>query len=119
MDAHVRDILMEGGILVEDMLERCMGSEALLIRLLKKFPADSSFGRLETAFRNEDEAAALEAAHTLKGVCGNLSVAELFKLLEGQVALLREHDMAGTASMMPDVSRRYHAAVQAIAKAFD
>lgn len=119
MDVHMRDILVEGGILVEEMLERCMGSEALLMRLLKKFPADSSFGRLETAFRNDDEAAALEAAHTLKGVCGNLSIVELFKLLEGQVNLLRAHDMAGAASMMPEVSRRYHAAVQAIATAFD
>lgn len=72
MDAHAREILLGGGIRVDELLERCMGSEALLVRLLKKFPADSSFARLEEAFGRSDENAALEASHTLKGVCGSV-----------------------------------------------
>ena len=118
MDASVREILLEGGIRVDEMLERCMGSEALLSRLLKKFPADISFSKLQDAFQNSDEEAALEASHTLKGVCGNLSVVDLFELLDLQVHLLRDHDWEGAFSMMPKISQRYHAALQAIEKAY-
>ena len=62
--------------------------------------------------------AALEAAHTVKGVCGNLAVSELFGLLDRQVQLLRAHDMAGAAAVMPEITRTYQAAVQAVEKAF-
>ncbi len=118
MDAHAREILLGGGIRVDELLERCMGSEALLVRLLKKFPADSSFARLEEAFGRSDENAALEASHTLKGVCGNLSVVELFEHLDRQVHLLREHRLSEAAAVMPDISRTYHSAVEAIEQAF-
>lgn len=37
MDAATKNMLTEGGIDVGSMLERCMGNEALLERLLKKF----------------------------------------------------------------------------------
>ncbi|WP_346666581.1 Hpt domain-containing protein [uncultured Mailhella sp.] len=118
MDANVRNMLIEGGINVDEVLERCMGSEALVARLLKKFPADGSYGKLSEAVDNGDEAAALEASHTLKGVCGNLAVSELFGLLDRQVQLLRAHDMDGAAAVMPEITRTYQAAVQAVEKAF-
>ena len=118
MDMNVRSVLMEGGVNVDELLERCMGSEALLARLLKKFPLDSSFAGLEDAFRKSDETAALEASHTLKGVCGNLSLTGLFTVLDRQVQLLRSHDMSGAASIMPEISRQYYTAIQSIEKAF-
>lgn len=37
MDAAIKNMLTEGGIDVGSMLERCMGNEALLERLLKSF----------------------------------------------------------------------------------
>ena len=55
MDEHVKKSLEEGGIDVQDLLERCMGSEALLARLLKKFPTDVSYDRLCTAVDVGDE----------------------------------------------------------------
>lgn len=118
MDANVRNVLMEGGINFDEVLERCMGSEALVARLLKKFPADGSFARLSEAVDGGNEAAALEASHTLKGVCGNLAVTELFGLLDRQVQLLRAHDMDGASALMPEISRKYQDAVQAVEKAF-
>ena len=114
MDQTIRERLMDGGIDVDGMLERCRGNEMLLARLLKTFPADTSHARLAEAFEHGDEAAALEASHTLKGVCGNLSMTALFALLDRQVAALRAHDMEGAASMMPEVTRRYDDAVLAI-----
>ena len=119
MDSAVREILVSGGIDVDGMLDRCMGSEALLARLLKKFLADSSYARLEEAMQNGDEAAAMEASHTLKGVSGNLSITELFSSVTIQVQALRNHNMKEASAMMPNIKLKYDNAVQAIQKAFN
>lgn len=57
-----------------------MGNEALLERFLKKFPQDENYQKLCAAMEASDWEAALTAAHTLKGICGNLSIAPLFDL---------------------------------------
>lgn len=118
MDITTRQILKNGGIDVDSMLERCMRSEALVERLLKKFPADATYQKLKNAFASNDAEKALEASHTLKGVCGNLSVSELFALTDRQVAMLRSGDMAGASALMPDITHAYEKAVSAIEKAF-
>ncbi len=118
MDATCREILINGGIDVDGILRRCMGSEALVMRLLKKFPADATYARLKEAFAENDAQRAVEASHTLKGVCGNLSVSELFALVDRQVIALRGGDMAGAAAMMQDIARAYEKAVLAIERAF-
>ncbi len=118
MDTAVKEILENGGIDVDGLLDRCMKSEALVARLLKKFLADSTYAKLTEAVANNDMNAAIEAAHTLKGVCGNLSISDLFALLDKQVSTLRGGDMAGAVAMMPDVTRNYDKAIRAIQKAF-
>lgn len=118
MNVDTMKQLTEGGVDVGSMLERCMGNEALLERLLKKFLADRSYAGLVGAFKAGDGAAALDAAHTLKGVCGNMSITGLFEQLARQVQALRGGDMAEAAGMMPEVTRRYEAAVQAIRQSF-
>ena len=117
MDEHVKKSLEEGGIDVQDLLERCMGSEALLARLLKKFPADVSYDRLCTAVDVGDEKAALEASHTLKGVCGNLSCTRLFALLDKQVQAFRAGKGDEARALMPDIAQAYSSALRAIASA--
>ena len=114
MNAIVRETLRSGGIDVDALLERCMGNEALLGRLLKKFPADASYARLAEACQRGDKDAIREAAHTLKGVCGNLSMTGLFELLDRQVRAVRADDMESAEAMMPDISSKYEQAVQAI-----
>ena len=116
MDAQVKETLAGGGIDVDAMLERCMGSEAIMGKLLRKFPVDVTYARLEKAFAAGDGQAALEASHTLKGVCGNLSITGLFNLLDRQVHALREGDAQRAEAMMSDISLAYTAAVQAIEK---
>ena len=116
MDNHVEKLLQDGGIDVQSLLERCMGSETLLTRLLKKFPTDASYARLSTAMEQGDAAAALEASHTLKGVCGNLSLVTLFALLDRQVQALRAGDTAGAQALMPNITQAYTTALHAIAE---
>ena len=113
MDAARKARLQAGGIEVDSALERMMGSEALLERFLTKFLADPNYDRLCRAVAR-DEAAALTAAHTLKGVCGNLSMTALFETLTAQVAEFRAGDWAAAAGRMPAITRAYGEAVRAI-----
>ena len=110
MDAARKARLQAGGIEVDSALERMMGSEALLERFLTKFLADPNYDRLCRAVADRDEA----AAHTLKGVCGNLSMTALFETLTAQVAEFRAGDWAAAAGRMPAVTRAYQQAARAI-----
>lgn len=99
--------LKNAGVDVDEVLERLGGSEALLERFLKKFAEDPNYGKLVAAIGEHDEEGALTASHTLKGVCGNLSMKTLFDLLTRQVASFRAGDWQGAADMMPEITQSY------------
>ena len=84
-----KEILTAAGIQADEALERLMGSEALLERFLKKFLQDKSYEELVSAIEGQELERAFRAAHTLKGVCGNLSLNRLGDLVKEQVELLR------------------------------
>ena len=75
MDTLRKETLTAAGIDVDNALERFMGKDDFLERMLKKFAADVNYQRLVEAVERQDAEAALQASHTLKGMCGNLSIA--------------------------------------------
>lgn len=114
MDAARKQRLTEAGLDLTGALDRFMNNEALLERFLAKFPADPNHDRLTAAIAAQDKEGALTAAHTLKGVCGNLSMTALFELLTRQVAAFRADDWEGAVAMMPELDRMYTALCAAI-----
>ena len=104
MNAERRTRLEEAGIDVGEALERMLGSEALLERLLGKFPADPNFAALCEALAEGDAQRAVAAAHTLKGVCANLSMTGLHSLFTRQVEALRGGDMSAAAQLMEQIA---------------
>ena len=114
MDALKKERLAAAGIDVDGALERFIGNDALLERFLKKFLTDGNYAALSAAVAAGDAAAALTASHTLKGVCGNLSMPELFRLLTCQVEALRADDWARAAGLMPAIDQAYEAVVRTI-----
>ena len=54
----------------EEVLERLAGSEALVLRFLKKFSTDKTFSELEKAMEARDIEMIFRQSHTLKGVAG-------------------------------------------------
>ena len=54
MDSQIKAGLMAAGVDVDEALERFMGSEAMLSRFLKKFPADQGFATLTAALEAGD-----------------------------------------------------------------
>ena len=114
MDAWKKERLIDAGIDVDGALERFMGNDALLDRFLGKFLGDTNYALLSEAIETADPDKALTASHTLKGVCGNLSMPELFRLLTCQVEALRAGDWDKAAGLLPEISRAYEPVVRAI-----
>lgn len=117
MDEARKQALRAAGIDVDAALARMMGSEALLARLLKKFLDDANCEKLHSAIAAGDREAALAASHTLKGVCGNLSMTALFDLLTHQVTAFRADDWEGAVALLEQIDQAYTRVTAAIREA--
>lgn len=106
--------LKNAGIDVDSALKRVMGNENLLKRLLGKFLNDQNWNKLTESVENDCKEDALAASHTLKGVCGNLSMDKLFDLFSEQVHLMREENWEKAYSMMPVIKTHYDSVVEGI-----
>jgi len=62
----------------EDGIKRVMNNGKLYARLLTKFRDGTNLGELEELVNSQDWEKAQTAAHTIKGVAGNLSLTELY-----------------------------------------
>ena len=76
----------------EGTMRRLMGNEMLFCRLLPKVFQDENFQKLEDALTQGDLDAAFDAAHTLKGVSGNLGLTSLYNAVCEIVEPLRRKD---------------------------
>ncbi len=103
--------LTKAGLDTEALLKRLMGNASLIRLFVKKFCDDKTFAALETAIAAEDAKGAEIASHTLKGMCGNMSLNELFALFSEQVTRFRAGNFSGAASMMPEITVKYQNAV--------
>jgi HPt (histidine-containing phosphotransfer) domain-containing protein len=80
--------------------QRRLRSDQLLRKFMLKFLDDKSFERLRTALKEGDMPEAFRAAHTLKGICQNLSFTQLGKSSEALTERLR-HAETYSPDMQP------------------
>lgn len=83
------DALKQFGADTDDGLSRCMGNEAFYFKLIGKVIDDSNFKILEDAVAAKDLDKAFEAAHSLKGVLGNLALTPIYEPVCEVTELLR------------------------------
>ncbi len=114
MDEAKKNSLREAGIQVEDALGRFMGNEKLLERFLLKFLDDGNYGQLKKAIEEKDRDTELRCSHTLKGVCGNLSITTLYDMFTRQVELMRADRWEEAEAMMPEIEKAYEAVTAVI-----
>lgn len=107
MNEEKRGKMTEAGIDMDDVMERFMGNEELLDRMLQKFLQDKNYGELEEAVAAKDAEKALGASHALKGISSNLSMMRLYKLLTKQVELFRSDSEEEAYALMPDIREAY------------
>lgn len=98
-------------------VEKRLSSEALVRRFLAKFLDDGSFSELCIAMEDGDRHKAFRAAHTLKGVSGNLSLDRLFSSAAQLADVLRPEGAAipaGAHARFEEVKQDYQLTVRAI-----
>ena len=83
------DMLRDFGANVDEGLGRCMGSEAIYLKLVTSITSEKNFDMLKQAIESYDLGAAFEAAHALKGVAGNLALTPIFEKVSELTELLR------------------------------
>lgn len=114
MDEQVKVQLTEAGIDVINAVERFMGKEELYFKFLFRFPEDENYGQIRQQLEAGDCRKAFEAAHTLKGVAGNLSLVQLEKILKVLVEFLRKGDIEQAKEIFSDLEKEYRSIVQAL-----
>ena len=119
MDPNRRIRLESAGMDVDDALKRVMGSEALLEKLLTRFLADKNYPELLEGLSERDRVKAFTASHTLKGICGNLSMTELYGLFSEQVEALRSEDFDKSDGLMEKISPAFENITAAIGGSVD
>lgn len=107
MEEAKKSMLVAAGIDVDELFERFMDNEALAMKFLRRFPEDTNFQRLQQALKCSNEVEAFEAAHTLKGVVGNLSMHSLYYETSDLVERLRAGNLEEARKRMPDVEKSY------------
>lgn len=112
-------ILENAHINVDEALNRMMGNEALLERLLKKFCSENHYNTIEEAIETKDIQSAINASHALKGVAGNLSLTLVYELSSLQCDLFRKEEWDKGVALLPQIKDALYAVQEAINTAFD
>ena len=98
-------------------VQQRLPSDRLIKRFVTKFLDDESFAQLTRAMSSGQREPAFRAAHTLKGVCANLSFTRLLTSASALTELLRQESDTipeSAAAAMADVTRDYSQTVNAI-----
>ena len=66
---------------VNGAMSRFLKDEELYAVCLSAFESDEGFAELGEALKNQDYQQAFDAAHTIKGVAGNLGLTPLFEAI--------------------------------------
>lgn len=111
---NIQEFYKEIGSDYEEVVKR-FGAEALVARFVIKFTGDPTFGKLEAAFAAGDQAGAFRAAHTLKGVSGNLGFGRLWQASSDLTEYLRPGNATeGAKGLFEAVREEYTAVLRAL-----
>ena len=100
------DALKQFGANTDEGLTRCMGNEGFYFKLIGKVVEDKNFAALESAIAEKDLDAAFEAAHSLKGVLGNLSLTPIYEPVYEITELLRARSDIDYAPFLKTINEK-------------
>ena len=87
--ADLKQMLEDYGADYQTTMGRFAGNEQIYLRIFSMLPKDKNMNKLRQALSDCDHTAAFDAAHTLKGVAGNLGLTPLQRALSEIVEPLR------------------------------
>lgn len=97
----------------EDVVARLM-TENLVKKFVLKFLSDTSFDTLDKALQDRDYDEAFRAAHTLKGICQNLSLTRLYESSARITTALRNGGYEEAQKLLAQVQEDYNQTISAI-----
>lgn len=100
------DKLKAFGADVEDGLNRCMNNEAFYLKLVGKALEDRNYKVLENSIASNDLDTAFGAAHSLKGVLGNLALTPVYKPVYDITELLRSRTDTDYSHIMSEINEK-------------
>jgi HPt (histidine-containing phosphotransfer) domain-containing protein len=103
--ASIED-LKNYGADTEEALSRMMGNEAFYLKLIPRIFDDKNFEALEKNIKAGDLDKAFEAAHSLKGVLGNLSLTPLLEPVKEVTELLRARKDVDYSPYLKEISEK-------------
>ena len=109
----IRECYGELGLDFDAVLSRLV-NEKLVQKFALKFLDDPSFQNLKDALDSKDVETAFRAAHTLKGVCQNLSFTSLYEPSQTITEALRGGKKPGADEMLGSVTEAYERTTAAI-----
>jgi len=103
-----RQACLDAGINYDEGVARFVGNAEMYEHFLNEFLSDPTFALLDTAMGEKNISSAFQAAHTLKGVTGNLSMDRLYQKLAALTDALRgAGDLPQAESLFPAVKTEY------------
>lgn len=100
--------LIKFGVDTESAIERFMGDSELYRQCLEAFIDDGDFAALGAALESKDCEKAFFAAHTLKGVAGNLGLEPMHATLQEIVEPLRAGRCEGLEAEYEELLHELH-----------
>ena len=100
------DALKQFGCDTDDGLSRCLGNEAFYFKLIGKVIDDKNFQVLEDAIASKDLDSAFDAAHSLKGVLGNLALTPIYEPVYEVTELLRARQDVDYSEYLKTISEK-------------
>lgn len=97
-----------------DKITARLFKEELIRKYLLMFLKDNSFSELCSSMADKDYETAFRSAHTLKGLCLNLELENLYKSVSDITEALRGNVNNGADELLPKVTEDYTAAIEAI-----
>lgn len=116
MSADLSMELAAYGIDYADAMERMGGNGDLYKRLAMKYLDDSNYADLVAAMDAADYDAAYKAAHSLKGVAGNLSFDKLFELAGTASGALYQGEYQAVEPLMAPIKDAHEKVVEGLTK---
>jgi HPt (histidine-containing phosphotransfer) domain-containing protein len=101
------DALRDWGADVDTGLSRCMNNEDFYLRMVDRAKGEEGFATLPAAIAEGRLHDAFEAAHSLKGVLGNLALTPLFAPVSEITELLRSETDTDYSALLPQIAHEH------------
>ncbi|MBR3242382.1 MAG: Hpt domain-containing protein, partial [Parasporobacterium sp.] len=99
--------LKEFGANTDEGISRCMGNEEFYLKVVKMMLDDNAMDKLKAALDENDLDKAFEAAHSLKGVTGNLSMTPISEPTIEITELLRARTQMDYSDLFEKISTEW------------